>query len=77
MKKRVTNAEIGEFIGELAEEIRCDMNSDFDYAKCQMNIAEDELVKSLDQKQKALYDDFCEKRKAFFDIASQIYKRKF
>ncbi len=76
MKKKVTNEEVGLVLGKLADKIRSEMDYDFRVAYGQMGLAENELVSTFDEKQKELYNDFCQKREAFYDIASEIYKRK-
>lgn len=77
MKKKITNEEIGNAIGKMAEKIRDEMDYDFRVAQSQMWIAENDLVESLDEKQRKLYDDFYKKREKFYYIASELYKRKF
>ncbi len=77
MKKKVTNEEVAEVIGKIADKIRSDMDFDYRVARSQMDIAENELVNSLDDKQRELYEDFYKKREEFYQIASEIYKRKF
>ncbi|MBQ9728320.1 MAG: hypothetical protein IJV85_01865 [Clostridia bacterium] len=64
-------------IGKMAEKIRDDMDYDFRVAQSQMWIAENDLADSLDEKQKELYNDFREKRDLFFQIAGELYQRKF
>ncbi len=53
------------------------MDYDYRVAFGQMGIAEKILVNSFDDNQMKLYKDFCEKREAFYIIASEIYQRKF
>jgi hypothetical protein len=77
MKKKVTNEEVGQIMNEIAEQIRDKMDYDFRVAQSQMWIAENDLVDSLEEKQIPLYKDYCEKREAFFSIASEMYQRKF
>ncbi len=77
MKKKVTNEEAGEIIGKIAEKIRSDMDYEFRVAQSQMWIAENDLVDTLDEKQQEAYKDYAEKRDAFFQIAGELYQRKF
>ncbi len=77
MKKKVTNEEAGEIIGKIAEKIRSDMDYEFRVAQSQMWIAENDLVDTLDEKQQEAYKDYAEKRNAFFQIAGELYQRKF
>ena len=77
MKKKVTNEEVGEVIGQIADKIRSDMDYAFRVAQSQMWIAENDLVDALDEKQYQLYKDYSEKREAFFRLAKEMYQRKF
>ncbi|MBQ7769998.1 MAG: hypothetical protein IJ373_02300 [Clostridia bacterium] len=77
MKKKVTNEEVGELIGKIAEDIRDKMDYEFRVAKSQMWIAENDLVDSLNESQYDLYRDYSEKRNTFFKIAEELYQRKF
>ena len=77
MKKKVTDEEVGKFLGEVADTVRRQMDFDFRVAQSQMAIAENDLVNTLSKEQRELYDDFCKKREAFYSVASEIYKRKF
>lgn len=77
MKKKVTNDEVGEVIGKIAEKVRDDMDYQFRVAQSQMWIAENDLVDSLQESQYELYRDYSEKRNAFFKIAKELYERKF
>ena len=77
MKKKVTNEEVGEIIGKIAEKIRSDLDYEFRVAQSQMCIAENDLIDSLDDKQKELYDDYRKKRDVVYQIAGELYERKF
>ena len=77
MRKKVTNDDVGNAIGKIAEKIRDDMDYEFRVAESQMWIAENDLVDSLNESQYALYRDYCEKRNAFFKLAKELYERKF
>ena len=76
LKKKITNEEVASILGKIAEDIRDDLDYDFRVAQSQMWIAENDLVDSLNEQQKKLYDDFSEKRNTFFKIASELYQRK-
>ena len=77
MKKKITNEEAGQIIGEIAEQIRDKLDYEFRVAESQMWIAENDLVDSLNESQHGLYKDYCEKRNTFFKIAKELYQRKF
>ena len=77
MKKKVTNEEVAKAIGTMANQLRTEMDFDMRVKQSQMWLAEDELVKSLNEKQLELYKDFYQKREAFYDIAKEMYERKF
>ncbi|MBQ8319399.1 MAG: hypothetical protein IJX81_00795 [Clostridia bacterium] len=76
MKKKVTNEEVGEIIGKLAEKIRGDMDYEFRVAESQMWRAENDLVDSLNETQYEVYREYCERRNDFFKIAKELYERK-
>ena len=77
MKKKVTNDEVGEIIGKIAEKVRDDMDYEFRVAQSQMWIAENDLVDSLHESQYDVYREYSEKKNAFFKIAAELYQRKF
>lgn len=76
MQKKVTNEEVGQIIGKVAEKVRSDMDYEFRVAQSQMWIAENDLIDALDEKQYGLYKDYSEKREAFFKIAKELYERE-
>jgi hypothetical protein len=61
----------------MAEEVRRELDFDFRTTQSQMWFAENNLVESLNEKQKALYEIFCQKREEFYAIAKELYTRKF
>ena len=77
MKKKITNEDIGEIICKIAEKVRAEIDFDFRVAKSQMCLAENDLVDSLNDEQKKLYMIFKEKRDIFYEIAKEIYTKKF
>ncbi len=77
MKKKITDEEIGQVIGKIAEKIRNDMDYEFRVAQSQMWIAENDLVDALNESQYELYRDYAEKRNTFFKIAKELYQKKF
>ena len=77
MKKKVTNEEVGEAIGKIAEKIRSDMDYEFRVAQSQMWIAENDLIDALEEKQHEAYNNYRDKRETFFKIAGELYQRKF
>ena len=76
MKKKVTNDNVGEILGQVADQIRSDMDFEFRVAQSQMWRAENDLIDTFTQEQKALYEEYRKKREAFYDIASEMYQRK-
>ena len=76
MKKKITNDDVGEIMGAIAENIRDDLDYQFRVAQSQMWIAENDLVDALNEKQQALYKDYADKREEFFRIAKEMYQRK-
>lgn len=77
MKKKVTEEEVGQVIGKIAEKIRDDLDYEFRVAQSQMWIAENDLIDALDETQHELYKNYSEKREFFYKIAGEIYQRKF
>ena len=76
MKKKLTDEEIGQAIGNLAKEIKRQLKYDCDVAYRDMCWAENCLANSLNENQRQLYQAFREKRDAFFEIASEVYKER-
>lgn len=77
MKKKVTNEEVAKFIGEVAEQLREEMDHDLKVAKSHMWVAEKQLVDSLTREQYELYQEFAQKRDAYFKLAGEVYQRKY
>ncbi|MBE7068515.1 MAG: hypothetical protein E7381_04350 [Clostridiales bacterium] len=77
MKKKVTNDDVAQAMGKIAEHIRDEMDYELRVAESQMWIAENDLLDSLDEKQQQLYVDFRDKRDYFFALAKEMYQRKF
>ena len=77
MRKKVTNEEVEQIIGKIAEDIRSDIDYEFRVAQSQMWLAENDLIDALNEKQYELYKDYAEKREEFFKIANELYTRKF
>ena len=77
MKKRVTDEDVAKAIGERAEQIRSEMDYEFRVAMSQMWIAEKDFIATLDKEQMKLYSEFEKKREEFYDIAKELYQRKF
>ena len=61
MKKKVTDEEIGQIMGKIAEKIRSDMDYEFRVAQSQMWIAENDLVNALDEDQREVYKDYAKR----------------
>ena len=77
MQKKVSNKQVGQFIENIADQLRQEITVDFNIAQTLMDIAERELVESLDEKQLQLYRNFCDKRANFYAVAQQRYHKKF
>ena len=77
MKKKFTQEEVERVLEKMAEKVRDDLDYEFRVAESQMWIAENDLVDSLNESQHELYRDYSEKRNHFFQLAKEIYKRKF
>ena len=77
MKKKFTQEEVERVLEKMAEKVRDDLDYEFRVAESQMWIAENDLVDSLNESQHELYRDYSEKRNHFFQLAKEIYKRRF
>ena len=62
-------------VKEMAADIRRDLNCKYWEALSEMEKAEVRLVRTLDENQRAVYDVFEEKRRAFYKAAGQIYTK--
>ena len=77
MKKKVTKEEVEQIIFRIAEKVRSEMSYELKLARGQMQLAENDLVAALDEKQRELYEDYRKKKETFFEIAEEMYERKF
>ncbi len=77
MKKKVTDEEVGKVLGQVAEQVRSELDYEFRVAQSQMFLAENDLIETFTTEQKELYLIYSQKRTAFYDIAEQIYKKTF
>ena len=77
MDKKITNEEIAQFIGKIADKLREDTLKDLEKTKQNMENAEKDLVSTFNFEQKALYDYFVEARKEYYKIANDVYQKKF
>ena len=77
MKKKVTNKDVEDILREAVERINIEYRKDLSVASAMMHIAEELLARTFNEKQKKLYEDFCEKRKIFYHEASKIHVDKF
>ncbi len=75
MRRKTANEEVKKILKNTVEEIHQELESEFKVAQALMFVAEDELVKSLDQNQLALYNEFYKKRENFYLKARALYKR--
>ena len=75
MRKRATKAEQAALIEELADKIRKEMDEEFLKRQVEMWAAEATLVASLDERQKALDEDFRKKREIVVDFVSETNKK--
>ena len=75
-KKKLTEEEIKAFIADLVKKVKIETSNEYSMAYLLMEIAEDTLRTSLDPNQTVLYEDFCKKRDAFYDIADIKFLKK-
>lgn len=76
MKKKITEEEVREFISKLIDKVNEEMDYTLNFVHSQMSLAENDLVDSLDEKQRALYDVYRKRREEFYDMARQMYVKK-
>ena len=76
-KKKLTEEQIGEVIGKLADEVRSQIDFDFRVKRGHMHLAENDLVNTFTPEQMALYKEYCEKREEFYAVANELYVRRF
>ena len=75
MRRKIANEEVKKILKNAVEEIHRELDAELKIAQAHMCVAEDELVKSLDENQRALYNEFYKKREIFYLKASELYKR--
>ena len=73
-RKKPTNEDVGKFIEDTVEQIRSEMWRDFVIAQNDMKFAKQDFLDSLDEKQKALFYKYQEKKEEFLRIAGEYYK---
>lgn len=76
MKKKITDEEIGNFIGKIAKSIRDDLDSELKIATSHFIWAENQLVKTFDENQKRLFNEYLEEQEKVLKIKSEIAKIK-
>ena len=62
MKEKLTDEQIAEAIGKLAQMVRDDVQSDYDKLRTEMNQAEILFLRSLDSHQYTLYTNYLAKK---------------
>ena len=77
MKKKLTNEEIAQFIGKIADQVRDEMDNDLARTYGHMCVAETDLADTFNKEQKERYEDFCQNREEFYSIAAELYERKY
>ena len=76
MKKKITNEEIGKVIATIANTIRDDLDNELRIATSHLIWAENQLVKTFDENQKSLFNEYLEKQEIVNKIKSEIAKIK-
>jgi hypothetical protein len=74
-KKENTN--LRENVEKIAEKVREQIMDDYILAKANMWIAEKALLKSLSEEQIPLYEEFYNRRSYFYEVAGEIFQKKF
>ena len=76
MKKKAKNKDVEDFLRDAVEKIYDQIENDYLLASNRLDIAEHKLAQSLNQEQLALYEDFCQAKQTFIEVASQLYTKK-
>ena len=74
MKKKITNEEVGKFIGKIANKIREDLDKELRIANSHLYLIEDQLIKTFDENQKILFKEYLEKQERVLKIKSEFEK---
>ena len=74
MKKKITNEEVGKFIGKIANKIREDLDNELRIANSHLYLIEDQLIKTFDENQKILFKEYLEKQERVLKIKSEFEK---
>ena len=74
MKKKITNEEIGKVIATIANTIRDDLDNELRIATSHLIWAENQLVKTFDENQKRLFNEYLQKQEIVNKIKSEIAK---
>lgn len=76
MKKKITNEEVGNIIGTIANKIRNDLDDELRIATSHLIWAEHQLIITFDEKQKSLFNEYLEKQEKVLKIKSEMAKIK-
>ena len=71
MRKKVTNEDVANAIQKMALELRNEIYCDLNDVEYNMQEVEKKLVKTFTEEQLEIYREFCQKRKEFYNLASQ------
>lgn len=74
MKKELTEKDIRKIITEIMRKEQDKSLQELALARLEMQESEEELVKTLDKSQQALYRKFYKDREYFYYIARSLYK---
>ena len=75
MKKRITNDNVAEFVGETATKIRFELENELINAKSLMINAETKLLRGLTEEQKQLYADIIKNDRICNRIEADLGKK--
>lgn len=76
-KKKTEKKDMRDILRQILDDYHKQMNENFVTAQNQMSTAENDLADTFNEKQKELYNTYCVKRKEFYQIAEEIYERRF
>jgi len=77
MTNKIIDKELNALSVQELSENKGEIYKNYKVSEVKMKLAELKLFNSLNDEQKKLYNDFCEKREEFYKHASKKYKKRF
>ena len=77
MENNFTKEKTQESVEKITNKVRQEVTQDFNRAQIRVWIAEKKLLNSLNEEQRKLYNEFYKQRELFYDIANELYVKRF